>query len=311
MPGVPAAPNRLRILLMGLAIGLGLGVVLAIGRDQLDQRIRRPSDLRDAGYPVLGVIPSIDKLVQEDFGGAATVNVQGREVDTRLVTLLVPVAQASEAFRGLRTSVQFSRPDTVIQTILVTSGSPGEGKTTISSNLAAVMAQSGRRTLLIDCDLRRSRLHKMFGLSREPGLTDLLAQGASGEIRPTAIADDFDLLPAGSLVPNPSEHLGSLALRQLIDRFKKEYDVVIVDAPPVMAATDAVLLSTQVDATIVVAASAQTKDYELDFVAEELQTVGAHVIGVVLNRFDVSQEYGYRYQYKYRYGNKYTYGTTS
>ncbi len=316
VPSSPSAPDRTRIMLLGLAIGLGLGVVLAVGRDQMDQRIRRPIDLRDKGYPVLGVIPSIDRLIEEDFGGAETVRVQDRDVDTRLVTLLVPVAQASEAFRGLRTSIQFSRPDTVIQTILITSGSPGEGKTTISSNLAAVMAQSGRRTLLVDCDLRRSRTHKLFGLNREPGLTDLLTRGASGPASGAAIgavevADDLFVLPAGSHVPNPSEHLGSLALRQQLERFKQEFDIIILDAPPVMAATDAVLLSTQVDASMLVAAAGKTKDYELEFAATELSNVGAHIIGVVLNRFDVTKEYAYRAQYKYQYGKKYTYGASS
>ncbi|OZC03440.1 hypothetical protein BSZ36_10880 [Rubricoccus marinus] len=316
VPSTPAAPNRTRIMMLGLAIGLGLGVVLAVGRDQLDQRIRRPIDLRDMGYPVLGVIPSIDRLIEDDFGGAETVRVQDRDVDTRLVTLLVPVAQASEAFRGLRTSIQFSRPDTVIQTILVTSGSPGEGKTTMSSNLAAVMAQSGRRTLLVDCDLRRSRAHKLFGLNREPGLTDLLSRGANGPASGAAIgavevADDLFVLPAGSHVPNPSEHLGSLALRQQLDQFKKEFDIIILDAPPVMAATDAVLLSTQVDASMLVAAAGKTKDYELEFAVTELTNVGAHIIGVVLNRFDITKEYAYRAQYRYQYGKKYTYGASS
>ena len=186
----------------------------------------------------------------------------------------------------------------------------------MSSNLAAVMAQSGRRTLLVDCDLRRSRTHKLFGLNREPGLTDLLTRGASGPASGAAIgavevADDLFVLPAGSHVPNPSEHLGSLALRQQLDRFKQEFDIIILDAPPVMAATDAVLLSTQVDASMLVASAGKTKDYELEFAATELSSVGAHISGVVLNHFDVTKEYAYRAQYKYQYGKKYTYGASS
>ena len=310
VPGRPIAPNRTRMIMLGLMIGLGLGLALAIGRNQFDQRIRRPDDIREAGYPLLGVIPSVQSLIEKDFAGKPQVEVDGRTFDSHLTALLAPTAQASEAYRGLRTSVQFSRPDTVVRRILVTSASPGEGKSTVAANLATVMAQSGRRTLLIDGDLRRSRVHKMFGMSRSPGITDVLTSrgGADAQPQPRTVADGFDVLAAGSPVPNPSEHLGSRALRDLLDSLQETYDIIIIDAPPLMAATDPVLLATQADGTIIVASASQTKDFELAYVYEELANVGAPVIGVVLNRFDVSKEYGYRYQYNYRYGNNYTYG---
>ncbi|MEM0964200.1 MAG: polysaccharide biosynthesis tyrosine autokinase, partial [Bacteroidota bacterium] len=306
VPYGPVSPNRPRTTLLGILLGLGLGIALAVGRAHLDQRIRRPAQLKDLGYPLLGVVPDVAELVDEEFDGAETLDVGGRSVDTRLVTLLNPMSTAAESFRGLRTSVQFSRPDAVIQTILVTSPSPSEGKSTVAANLAVVMAQSGRRTLLIDGDLRRPKVAKQFGMARSPGLTDYLS--GAGVQRDLTVADDLDVLPAGSTVPNPAEHLGSKSLRDLLGVFKEAYDVVIVDAPPVMAATDPVLLSTQVDATIVVAAAARTKDFELQHAVEEVQSVGGKVIGVVLNRFDISKEYGYRYQYAYRYGKKYAYG---
>lgn len=306
VPWGPVSPDRPRTIFLGLLVGLGLGIALAIGQARLDQAIRRPAQLRELGHPVLGVIPDVGDLIDEEFGGEETIEVDGRRIDTRLVALLNPMSTAAEAFRGLRTSVQFSRPDTVIQTILVTSGSPGEGKSTVAANLAIVMAQAGRRTLLIDGDLRRPRVDKEFGMARSPGLTDYLS--GSADSRDLTVADDLDVLPAGSTVPNPAEHLGSQSLRDLLVMFKETYDLVIIDAPPVMAATDPVLLSTQVDATIVVAAAGKTKDFELQHAVEEIQSVGGQVIGVVLNRFDVSKEYGYRYQYAYRYGNKYAYG---
>jgi tyrosine-protein kinase Etk/Wzc len=216
------------------------------------------------------------------------------------------MSAGAEAFRGLRTSVQFSKPDAVVQTLLVTSASPGEGKSTVASNLAAVIAQSGRRTLLIDADLRRPRVHTLFGMSKTPGLTEYIS--GQGEQRDITVGDDFDVLPAGTMVPNPAEYLGSKAFRDLLDTFRQAYDVVVIDAPPVLAATDPVLLSTQVDGTVVVAAAGQTKDFELEHAVEEIHGVGGDVLGVVFNRFDVSKEYGYRYQYAYRYGRKYTYG---
>ena len=313
IPGGPVAPNRTRLGLLGLLLGLGLGVALALGRSQLDQAIRRPGQLRDLGHPVMGVIPDITDLIRDDFGGADTIHVDGRDLDTRLVALLAPMSTAAESFRGVRTSVQFSRPDAVVKTLLVTSASPGEGKSTIAANIAVVMAQSGRRTLLIDADLRRPRVHRVFGVPRSPGLSERLIGGPrAGRSTPaTTIGDDLDVLPAGALVPNPAEHLGSKALRDLLDGLKDEYDVVVIDAPPVMAATDPVLLSTQVDATLLVTAAGETKEFELEYAQDEITSVGGRLIGVVLNRFDVSREYGYRYQYAYRYGKKYSYGHES
>ena len=306
VPSRPVSPNRPRTIILGLLIGLGLGVALAIGRAQLDQAIRRPTQLKELGHPVLGVVPDVSDLIAEEFDGAETIEVDGRTYDTRLVSLLNPMSTAAEAFRGLRTSIQFSRPDAPIETILVTSASPSEGKSTVAANLAIVMAQSGRRTLLIDADLRRPRVDKEFGMAKSPGLTDFLSN--NGMERDIMVADDLDVLPAGSSVPNPAEHLGSKSLRDLLAVFRDAYDLVVIDAPPVMAATDPVLLSTQVDATVVVCAAGKTKDFELQHAVEEIQGVGGQVIGVVLNRFDVSKEYGYRYQYAYRYGNKYAYG---
>ncbi len=307
VPNTPVAPNRPLMAVLGLALGLGLGLVLAVGRSQLDQAIRRPSQLRELGHPLLGVIPDMTRLIEEDHEGATAMGIKGWEVDSRIVSIINPMSTAAESFRGLRTSIQFSRPDTVVQTILVTSPSPGEGKSTVAANLAVVMAQSGRRTLLVDADLRRPRVDTLFGMPRSPGLSDYVS--GTGDQRDLTVADDFDVLPAGTSVPNPAEHLGSRAFRDLLETFKGAYDLVIIDAPPVMAATDPVLLSTQVDAVVVVAAAGTTKDFELQHAVEEIQSVGGQVVGVVLNRFDVTQEYGYRYQYSYKYGSKYTYGT--
>lgn len=305
-PTKPVAPNRPRTILLGLLLGLGLGVTLALGRSRLDQALRRPAQLRDLGYPVLGVIPDITELLKEDFGGAERVEYGGREIATRLISLINPMSTAAEAYRGLRTSIQFSRPDAPIQTILVTSASPSEGKSTTAANIAIVMAQAGRRTLLIDADLRRPTAHKVFGTTRSPGLSDYL--NGTQSPRDITVADNLDVLPAGSFVPNPAEFLGSKAFRSLLEMFRETYDIVVIDSPPVMAATDPVLLSTQMDATVVVASAGKTKDFELSYAIEELTNVGGRVVGVVLNRFDISKEYGYRYQYAYRYGSKYGYG---
>lgn len=309
VPTKPFRPNRPRNIVMGLLLGLAVGMALAAAKTRLDDRIHRPDDLRNQGYPVLGTIPDLEDLVARDFKGAETVVVGDLALDTRLVSLLNPMSVASESYRALRTSIQFSRPDVVIETIIVTSASPNEGKSVTSSNLAIAMAQAGRRVLLVEADLRLPSLHKMFGMSREPGLVQLLFKPDSFDPNTYATSvDDLYLLPPGSHAPNPSELLGSRSMRDCIARFREAFDVIIFDAPPVLAATDAVLLSTQCDATIVVARAGVTRDYDLQHAHEALESVGATVIGTVLNGFDVSKAYGYKYKYQYRYGNTYGYG---
>ena len=312
VPGAPFAPNRRRIAFLGLLFGLGMGTALALVRTRMDHRLHRPDDLRDRGVTVLGTIPDMSALVREDFGGAETVEVGGRRVDTRLSALLTPLSQASEAYRSLRTSVQFSRPDVVVRTILITSASPSEGKSTTAANLAVAMAQAGRRVLLVDADLRRPRQNSLFGTSRTPGVSDVLFQPIEAGLLPPGTApsgvDDLDILPAGAHAPNPSELLGSLAFRDRLDAWADHYDIVIVDAPPVLAATDAVLLSTQVDAAVIVVRAGQTKDFELDRALDALRSVGAPVIGTVFNGFDANAAYGYKYRYTTGYTQKYGYG---
>ncbi|MEM1056861.1 MAG: polysaccharide biosynthesis tyrosine autokinase [Bacteroidota bacterium] len=309
VPTMPFAPNRPRNIILALFLGLTFGIVFAVARVRLDHRLFRPDDIQNMGFALVGTIPDTDALIKKDFGGKDFINVDGKEVDAHLITLLNPMATASETYRALRTSVQFSRPDAMIESILVTSPNPGEGKSVTASNLAVVIAQSGRRVLLVDGDLRRPTVHRKFGLSREPGLVQRLFDD-----RPLSLADfdqpadDLYVLPAGSLAPNPSELLGSKRMRDLMDEFKTLFDVVIFDVPPVLAATDAVLLSTQVDATLLVVRSGRTRDYELESANDALRNVGAKVIGTVLNGFHISKAYGYRYKYAYRYGRDYAYG---
>ncbi len=305
-PAKPFSPDRPRNILLGIVLGLGLGIALAIARTRLDHRLHRPDDLRDMGYTVLGTIPDMNELIAKDFQGADAITVGEQTFDTRLVSLLNPMAIPSESYRALRTNIQFSRPDVVIETVLVTSPSPSEGKSVTAANLALVMAQAGRRVLLVDTDLRRPTVHKKFGVSREPGLVQLLFNDAPFDPTPFETAvEDLWIIPAGASAPNPSELLGSRAMRELAEEFRQHFDVVIYDAPPVLAATDAVVLSTQSDATLVVAHAGKTKDFELGQAMEALTNVGAPVIGTVLNGFDVSKAYGYRYKYQYRYGYEY------
>lgn len=308
VPWAPFTPNRPLNTLVGIVLGLSLGIALALLKTRLDNRIHRPDELREVGVPVIGVIPSMEKVVKRDFGSNEVVAIDGQNFDTHLATVLNPLSAISEAYRGLRTNIQFARPDTIVGTILVTSPSPSEGKSVTAANLSIVLAQAGRRVLLVDADLRRPTVHVKLGLSKEPGLRELLFDEAPFDPdRYTTSIDDLYVITAGAGAPNPSELLGSKKMRETIEVFRSHFDVVVFDVPPVLAATDAVLLSTQCDAVVVVAAAGKTKTHEIDHALSSLRNVGAKVIGTLLNGFDASKAYGYGYKYRSGYSNYYGY----
>ena len=301
-PSVPDGPDRVRTILMGLLFGLGIGVALAMLRDKLDNRIYKPDQLRDRDIDVIGVIPDMAEHILHTHGGEETILHNGHDVSTSLVTLLDPLSVSSESYRHLRTAVQFSRPGVIVQTVVVTSAAPSEGKSTTAANLALTMAQAKRRTLLIDADLRRPQQQRLFDLDLSPGLVQVLDEtDAAGPI-PSTASDNLFILPAGALQSelgqsSPAEILGSKRMRDVIEAFRGQFDVIIIDTPPVLATTDAVLLSTQADATLIVVGAGKTKEGDLDHSLDMLADVGANVIGTVLNRFDLSMAYGYKYSY--------------
>ena len=309
VPTYPVRLKKMRTLAMAIVLGLVFGIGLAMARIKLDRRIYRPEDLREMGYTVLGLIPKMDQIIKDDFSGKETITLDGRKISTSLVSLLTPMSPIVEAYRQVRTNIHFSRPDTIVQTLLLTSAGAGEGKTVTACNLAVVMAQSGRKTLLIDADLRRPRTHKVFGLNRQPGLVELLFEHGEIDIERFATGiDDLYIIPAGAITPNPSELLGSRRMRELIAQLRQHFDMIIFDTPPVMVATDPVLLATQCDATIVVTAAGRVETFELEQSMDALANVGAVVIGNLLNGFDASMAHGYKYKYKYYkygYGSKY------
>ena len=273
-------------------------------------------------------------MIKDEYDGAETIDAEGRTVVSELVTLHSPLSPASETYRHLRTAVQFSRPDVVVQTIVVSSAAAGEGKSTTAANLAVTFAQAGRKTVLIDADIRRPRVHSVFGVPTQPGLAQVLEVG---QTEPETLQvwldgsfksdiDDLYIVPTGAIavetavdlpeedgrarVTNPSELLGSAAFRQLIDDLKSIVDVIIIDTPPVLAATDAVLLSTQADATLLVACAGKTKAGDIEQAFAHLNDVGARVIGAALNRFSLKNALGYAYTYGHysRYGPYSKYG---
>lgn len=217
-----------------------------------------------------------------------------------IVTRDDPKSPAAEAFRTLRTNLQFSGLDRPLRTLLITSAGPGEGKTTISANLAVAVAQSGSKVILMGADLRRPAVHSAMGASNAVGVTSVLTGHVSWEdaLQPTEI-EGLYLLPSGPIPPNPAELLASQRMSDLVDQLKAASDMLIIDAPPVIAVTDAGVLSRLVDGTLLVVSAGITPREIAKAAKEQLQQVGARILGIVVNRLD--EESGYYYYYYRHY----------
>jgi non-specific protein-tyrosine kinase len=209
-----------------------------------------------------------------------------------LITVADPRSPVSEAYRTLRTNLDFSSLDKPIKTMLVTSAGPGEGKSTVLANLAVTTAQAGRKVILVDCDLRRPTLHNIFDLKNDVGLTTMVVDGAAMEsppLRDTGV-ESLQLVSSGPLPPNPSELLGSRRMEEIIAALLERADVILFDAPPVVAVTDAAVLATKVDGVLLVVNAGGTKRDYARVAKARLEKVNANLLGAVLNnvRFDVS-----------------------
>ena len=208
---------------------------------------------------------------------------------SQLVTLAEPRAPASEAYRTLRTNIQFSRLDKPLRTILVTGVEAGEGKSTTLANLAVVMAQGGKRVCAVDCDLRRPTLHKVFGLASEPGLTTAILEAGSTVARQQTSVEGLTLVASGQLPPNPSELLGSHRFAEVLAGLAQEADIVLLDAPPVVAVSDAAVLANKVDGVILVVNAGKTKRDLAKRARSLLEKANANILGVVLNNAPVEK----------------------
>ncbi len=282
----PAEPVRPRVAVNTLLAGM-VGFMLAVAGiflvEAMDNTLRTPDDVtRLLGLPVLGVIA--DHPVE----------------DGHLVALDTPRSPVAEAFRSLRTNLQFASVDRPLVKLLVTSPGPGEGKSTVAANLAAVLAQSGRRVTLLDADMRRPRVHRLYGLPNRKGLSGLFVGSRillDGALQTTP-TENLTAITTGELPPNPSELLGSEKMNEIIAKVMEISDVLVIDSPPVMLVTDSAVLSQRVDGVLLVLRQGETN---LEFArqsVEALRRVGANLLGVVLNGVPVrSSRYGYyRYQ---------------
>jgi succinoglycan biosynthesis transport protein ExoP len=293
VPTVPVLPRRSRDLMMAMIAGSILAFGLVFLFEYMDNRIKSPQELRrHLGLPFLGMVPRID-------ASGPTLLHEG-----------APAAFA-EAIRSVRTNVLFSSAEEGARSIVVTSAGPGEGKSLVSSNLSISLAQAGQRVLHIDADMRRPRVHEIFETTQEPGLSNLLVSDCkpSEAVRKTSVQNLW-ILPAGMIPPNPAELLGSKRCTEYFSRLSEHFDWVVVDSPPIMAVADAAIVANSATGVVFVVGSDQTSRHSAKAAIEQLQAVGAHMIGAVLNRADVHRNpYYYSAYYRKDYSRYYAKAT--
>ncbi|MFW6053766.1 MAG: GumC family protein, partial [Persicimonas sp.] len=297
-PKAPVSPN----LPLNLAIGLGLGLAFGAGTivliDALDTSIRSKDDVaRYTHKPILAMLPRVSKGVlkgiDDSLGDSA--------LDTLSYT--APKSSFAEGIKTLRTNLMFMAPDNPPKLLLVTSPGPSEGKTLSSVNMAIAMAQSGQKTLIIDSDMRRPRIHKALGVENDGGLSTIITgqAGLDDVLKQTEI-ENLDVLTCGAIPPNPSELLHAGRFRELVEELREKYDRVIFDSPPLAAVSDALVLSHQVDSVLLILKFGQTRRELLRRSIEQLDAIGAPFMGCVLNDIQAGESaYAYSYYYRYQY----------
>ncbi len=289
----PVAPDRPKIILFGVLIGLGLGLAFAFVRNYLDKSIKSPEELESKGASVLSWIPKID-----------TVGKNGVHSTPEFIVGNKSNSAASEAFKALRTRIQFSKLESEqLKTILVTSSIPFEGKTIVASNLAGSFAQAGKKVLIVDCDLRKPRIHNVFETDKFPGLSDYLFTNVTLEdITKRTPMDNLYFITSGTIPPNPSELLGSVQMKQFIHKLKEIYDIIIIDSPPFITVTDSEILYNITDGTVLVCQANKTPADAFWKTYDRLsKKYPHHLLGCVLNNFNFKSSYGYYYNYYYYY----------
>jgi len=311
VPSTPTRPAKTRNIALSFLVGLVGGIGLALLREYLDNTVKTPDDVETlARLPSLAVVPA---FTDENGAGKksrlhGSISVNGHEKRIELVAQHLPKSQMAEAFRALRTSLLLSQADHPPQVILVTSALPREGKTTAAANLAVTLAQLGDRTLLIDADLRKPGVGRLLNLAdgKYAGLSSYLAGVSSLDLVtvPHPAIPNLVAIPTGPLPPNPADLLSSHKLADAIRQLRSQYKFIVIDSPPIMAATDAVIVSVQADGVLLVVRSGETPKEAFTRARDLLTSVKCHLLGVVLNAVDSSAPdyyYSYRY-YPYSYG---------
>ena len=308
VPTAPSEPNIPRNLAFALALGLTTGIGLAFVLEGMDNTVRTPDQAQMiSGLPSLGMIP-LGSRTRAEFPNIKRMALASSREAVELVTQERPKSQMAESYRALRTSLLLTSLGGPPKVILITSALPEEGKTTTSINSAIVLAQRGTRVLLIDADLRRPSIHKTLGMGPRAGLSNLLTGSATMQqtIVRSSILPNLFILPAGTPPPNPAELLASSNMKEVLDQLREQYDHIVIDTPPTLSVTDAVIMSTRADRVVLVIRSGQTTKQALRRARDTLMQVNARVCGVLMNAVNLSSpDYYYYHEYRGKYGHGY------
>lgn len=304
-PTVPIRPNVPKNVAVGTVIGLLFGFALGWLRTSLDNSIKTPEQVeKDLGITFIGLLPAADGPTATERGKRRRLKRPSppSTAPPELIVHTSPHSGIAEAARSIRTNLMFTNPDRPYRKLLVTSAAPAEGKTTVACSVAIALAQSGQRVCIIDCDLRRPRLHRIFDRSGEQGVTNVLVGEATipDVAKPTSVADLW-CIPSGPIPPNPADLLHSERFRKFLDDAGEVFDRIVIDSPPLVAVTDSAIISTLVDGTVFVLRAASTTRSLGRQGLRTLADVDAPVIGAVLNSVDLtSDDYSYHHYYYYK-----------
>jgi capsular exopolysaccharide synthesis family protein len=302
LPKNPVRPNKRRMATTSLILGLIVGLGLAFVVEHVDDTVRTPDDLEvRVGIPVLGFVPRIEMKGKENEGASYRALICAKE----------PTSSAIEAYRNIRTAIFFSIPAEEAKILLVTSGGPAAGKTTTAANLATIIAQSGKRVLLVDADFRRPMVHHIFGLSQERGLSSVLVgeagfdESVQKSMENLEVLENLDLLSSGPKPANPTELLETRSMRKFLAAMREKYDRVIIDLPPVLFVSDAAILGAQADGVVLVVRSGKSTCAHASRARKQIEKVKGRIIGGILNDVKVTRLGHYYSDYFYHGYSRY------
>jgi tyrosine-protein kinase Etk/Wzc len=314
-PTVPVRPKKKLNILLGILFGLSIGVGIAFLLEILDDTVKTGDDIERLSLTLLGTIPLVhtEQIIRRlRKQGKQFTDADLHRVEAKMITRFSPKSPVSEAYRSLRTNIQFADIDKPKRVILMTSTTSKEGKSTTAVNLSVTLAQTGSRVLLVDSDLRRPNIHNFFAFDKTYGLTNVLIGSLSlDDVIKTTEVENLDVITAGDIPPNPAELVASEKMKKFIDDVRAKYDYVILDSPPTIAVTDAAVLATRVDGTLMVVSSGTVNRKEVMRAVSLIKNVRSSIMGVVLNGLDVKKIYGSYYYYFHYYQYYYYYGSES
>lgn len=310
VPMAPVRPDFKTNIILSLLLGLTMGIGIAFVREAIRKRLQTPDDLKEMGYKILGIIPSMNKEIKTTFDGKEAIELNGKMRSSALMTLHSPWSSISEHYRLVRTNIQQSANREAPKVLLITSPEPSDGKSVTAVNLAISLAGNGKKVLLVDADLRRSSTNKLLGTPKGEGLAEILISRSEGLKPIVDYKTDIDglyVVQAGQTEIPPPELLGSARMSQFVNHYRNHFDSIVIDSPPVLAVTDALVIAPVCDAAVVVVSANKSTPSAVTTTVNAIESIGLPIAGMIFNKFDAEKAGGGKYYgYEYSYGYAYT-----